>query len=613
LAKKLVVALVEGNENGLLAVVSVLLRPCWLVFWKIAFDTVVNVGGLEEAVDCYRTMMRENRIGGECYRDVWELNWLTWIGRDNLEHDLVMRLDDLQKRLGKEKQFCFEVLSDVSARHNQNIDGDGVRMHSMSLEEVMLELNQAEWWSDKTWVLMLLLVRLAKLVDECEGEDWEVIANCLNRTVSVLKSDCLRRDRDEMQKRVLFHSLIPDMVNVLTRGFMTWKIPFYLNGRLRNVLDGLGELAGELDGGSVDLSSELRLGEMTWRSCESWVIEGYICLAIWAHVMLTRDGTASPQRACGVNVIPGVQARLEYAVSRLNTRDISLIVTFGIWLPWLIYTDPDWVKARLDLLFPLDEDRRGHLEAALMSFLYWTEKPTPELYHVLRNVYGFAVKLISDPPQLKWREGSIAEKLAEHVAKLYVSGVIDLAEPLVREFYAYASVEVRCVLLRVVFREASKAKENEDEALIKRAKELWEWRLNVVQRDTRKEIDLSELAAFEEVLIHRVGVFDDGWILENLVKVARLVGPHLKFWYYVVEFLSEVAQRFPENAGILIATLLKNNPLLVSSCDSTHLKSIFKAAYQSSAKELVTETILNLAANGFSEFTDILRGGCYGS
>lgn len=193
----------------------------------------------------------------------------------------------------------------------------------------------------------------------------------------------------------------------------------------------------------------------------------------------------------------------------------SVLSVLGTYMANLWYLDADWIKQRLDLLFPASDTLRA--EAVWDAYLKFNNVHKT-VYEHLKPQYAHAVRALRTKKPKAPRDN---HRLAQHLAIIFWHGWDDVKRrgTLVTEFFKVAPLPVRVGFIQQLGLGLREMKEQDrlkpDDMVWKRLRALWEWRLRVHQPVTEAGRVEDDLGAFLDWLPHVPEAIVD---IENLVS-----------------------------------------------------------------------------------------------
>lgn len=285
--------------------------------------------------------------------------------------------------------------------------------------------------------------------------------------------------------------------------------------------------------------------------------------------------------------------------------DPSLAVrsVYGWGLGILLDADENWVRERIEAIFPKDEGLDAYRKAAWLGYL-WHWRPSRRFFDILREPYEVAIARLPNELDAKALSVDMDESLGSHLLSYYWWGVLDLeADGLLATFYGRADDDLRGHMTRTMADGLRNADPLPDE-VAQRTIDLWTQRVDASEREPDKDHD-SELGSF--VWWFRTGL-DPAWLMEQLLSIAPRVS-EIDNAFVVVERLVEFVDDYPNLALRVLRVLLEKDPWgHVALGHRDDVRSILETAAHSGdePEERARDLVNWLAARGLDEYGDLL-------
>jgi hypothetical protein len=569
------------------------------------------------------------------YRDIWQLNVLSAIGRDYLPAGSRARLDALVETYGEPSHADFPTYSFSWTGPNSPVTEEDLT--GRALDDVKLYLS--EW--------------------EPEGlEPWEASKEGLARTLQAVVS---RRASEFSSATPEFADLNPTYVRALFSGLsdglnrgaqIDWAPVLEAAGTVANKADDGAEFEGGMDedviwrfaqrataslierGSSPDNENaipavllsvalevlaplvshpdptpehEERYGgsnmdplTLSLNTTRPSVVRAVVRVATRARSLIDLDAGEG-------HAEPAIVAALTLLESRLKpTRDFSLATAaaFGESLGRLAGIDRDWTVRHSDALLSDDPFGEVVLSTALAAY-----RPA----RALLDVVASAAQSLLDRAAAGatavsgWRtDRNPVELVGDHLVLLRVQGVIEADHPLLSHFFEVAPVRARSRVLGHLGWLLMKSDEVSAEAL-ERAMSLWDARATSVERGA----SVDELAGFYWWVGARK--FDPEWWLPRLQQASRSSDFDPKGM--LGEVLEETAVRAPAAVAAILEQLLSGRGEPFARYDLVeHAPGIIAAALDSGDPQAVAageRTMDSLGRTGhlrIAELVELRRG-----
>lgn len=223
-------------------------------------------------------------------------------------------------------------------------------------------------------------------------------------------------------------------------------------------------------------------------------------------------------------------------------RDPSLAVRsmYGLYYPQLHLLDRPWARRVAERIFSRTEAERDLHDAAWHTYLL--NPAYDAVFEALRKQYEHAIGLLGSPSSVRSRQlRDPDEHLAGHLIALFLSGNIDIGDPLLVRFFEQASDELCGTAVGYVGQMLKNDKTTKPEVL-ERAVRFWESRLQEAQKSQNMDRIAGEMMSFAWWFTS--GKFDERWALEQL-KAALAVWQDVEVDHMVVEQLAKLTEKFP--------------------------------------------------------------------
>jgi len=229
----------------------------------------------------------------------------------------------------------------------------------------------------------------------------------------------------------------------------------------------------------------------------------------------------------------------------------------------------------------------------------------------MRSYYESAIRKL-DSPRISSRA---KEGLADHLMVAYLWEKEDLSDDsLVRLFFEKATSETREYALWFIGRQLEELpkmniEQQEQELFIKRAMELWKWRLEEADRadsQTRSRF-MDELEKFGIWFVSEH--LDRAWAISQLVKTLELTEGRMEHGYSVIEALRSYVDENYIDVLKVLSLFVKGDRegwIVMSSRDKIKdiLKSIISNHPRHEIKGISNELVNNLTKKGYHEFAE---------
>jgi hypothetical protein len=276
---------------------------------------------------------------------------------------------------------------------------------------------------------------------------------------------------------------------------------------------------------------------------------------------------------------------------------------YGWGLGTLLDADENWVRERIEAIFPKDEGLDAYRKAAWLGYL-WHWRPSRRFFDILREPYEVAIARLPNEFDAKALSVDMDESLGSHLLSYYWWGVLELeAGGLLEKFYARADDDLRAHMTRTM----ADGLRNADplpEEIVQRTIDLWTHRVETLENEQDQNHE-SELSSF--VWWFRTGL-DPAWLMEQLLSIAARVH-EIDNAFVVVERLVEFVDDYPDLVLRVLRVLLEKDPWgHVALGHRGDVRSILEKAVQAgdAPKKRAHDVVNWLAARGLDDYGDLL-------
>ena len=279
---------------------------------------------------------------------------------------------------------------------------------------------------------------------------------------------------------------------------------------------------------------------------------------------------------------------------------------YGRRFSWLLWLDESWVRTNVGRIFPQSEATRNYFNAVWDAYVVcnW---PTKEGFRILEQSYRVAIDQLPLQKPEGQKFSNPDQWLAAHMMLVYGREDIGLEHDVLRDFYQKAPDAVRAEAMAFVGRSLKEQQPTGLSEVVPRFVKLWDWRFATAKQSEHVETYREELAAFGGWFA--CGKFEDGWVMEQLLEVLRLV-KKAEPDHLVMDRFVETAARMPEQTVECLRLKIEGNQdywKFYSWRDES--RKILGTAIQSNnpvAREKAIELVHRLGAIGHFEYRDLL-------
>ncbi len=296
----------------------------------------------------------------------------------------------------------------------------------------------------------------------------------------------------------------------------------------------------------------------------------------------------------GLDAIPEVKNILESHLDTDKETALSIRSVYGQWYPWIVEIDKKWAATSKSKIFPLDEENSAYFDAAWITYITFN-KPYKPCFKILTNEYNHAIGLIGNYSDNNRYLKNPDNALAEHLIFYYTWGLIDLNNEnnLINYFFNKSTSKLRGELIHHIGWVLFKFKENINEQVKKRLKDLWVWFKEQPRIVSEDYDDLQYIGWW--ILSDN---FDPQWCLEQILYAldkCNKIEPEKK----VTERIFDLAERYPLSAIKYLITIsenekynwvLRTNKQIIENLINEHFN---QSEYIDETKSLINKLIQN--------------------
>lgn len=284
----------------------------------------------------------------------------------------------------------------------------------------------------------------------------------------------------------------------------------------------------------------------------------------------------------------------------------SIRAVYGQYFPFLVECDPEWTRANIDAIFPIDAANARLGAAAWASYLVRNQAYRSS-YELLDERYRAALRDLADPmasDNPSRYEIEVRHGLASHVLKLYVTAVVGLEQgSLIDLFFAHVSSNLRAHLIETIGFDLME-EPNPSVNALERLRELWDWRLVTLQQDPNR--DVAEPRGFGWWFAS--GKFDPRWALSQLHAVLS-IGSTIESELAVIEHLAETRSHDLALTVAILARLIDLPEMISQPWRVTHsaepIRNILRDAITHELEPQARQIVSRLIARGHTQFDDL--------
>lgn len=332
--------------------------------------------------------------------------------------------------------------------------------------------------------------------------------------------------------------------------------------------------------------------------------------AIWVRKYWKENDANKDKIKNGLSAIPEVKEVLEGSLNPENEPTETIRAVFGQWLPQLIVIDKEWVKKNLSKLLPENKELK-YLKNAFWETYLKTNRLYTDVYQVLKKQYREAVVTL---PKIEGKKDILNRadmKLAEHIILLFIWEKIRISDEndLLVLFFENASPKLRKYALNYIGRSLESEKKINPE-FIKKAKELWEWRLEILKSKDNEEESSIELASF--YLWINTGRIENEWWIKHLKELLN-IKINIEMPVMVIEKLRDGVKQYSELViDCLELIIMDSEDQLLFAYGKEKIKWLLKDLLvldSDTIKEKAINLVHYIGSLGYFDFRELLEDG----
>lgn len=307
------------------------------------------------------------------------------------------------------------------------------------------------------------------------------------------------------------------------------EIPFKLR---ENVWSVLAELVTDVDPTEEDEKARAEYTDPSTIAINT--VRGVALNTVLSYALWVVRHTTVQNRSWNSFGLEKVRKALENRLASDSSAAVHSV--FGKWFSYLFWLDEAWTRTNVDRIFPQTSSSERLWDAAWEAYLVFGGPIYLDSFDLLRPSYERAqAKLGLERPSEK-RIGDPGERLGGHLMLFFREGVLKKGDSLLLSFFKRAEPKLRYSVLIDAVRQLQKIPEERRGAVVKRLRQLWEWRCTATIDD--KYVEHHELSAFSwwflkddfppewrlaeltRIQQERVKLELDGRVLEKLVELS---------------------------------------------------------------------------------------------
>ena len=331
-------------------------------------------------------------------------------------------------------------------------------------------------------------------------------------------------------------------------------------------------------------------------------LHGMMHYAMWVCRQIQK---AEKGKSPSLNDLPEVREILEFHLDPKNDPTRTTRSVFGQWLPQLIFLDKEWVRQNLDKLFPSAPELRPLKEAALGSYLVYSQ-PYKSVFRLLKDVFRAEVELLADWKADKEDHASPQLRLSEYLMVFYAWGEAD-TDPggIIEAFFRMAPAKLTTKAIDFIGRDLEHD-DTSNPAIVERFKKLWDWRIEIAGGiDKVPKEDLSTFGCW-----FASGKCGEAWAFSHLENVLRRtdIGRSKNF---VFEHMADVFKDYPkESLRCLRLFIDRNQDTWFFGHKEKGVWNILEAGLamdDPAIKDAAEEIVHLLGSKGYLQYRELLK------
>ncbi|MHB8172963.1 MAG: hypothetical protein ACYDFU_00690 [Nitrospirota bacterium] len=383
------------------------------------------------------------------------------------------------------------------------------------------------------------------------------------------------------------------------------EVPFGMRELLWEILLPLTEDADPTpERESKSTSSLMGASSVAINSVRGEAMHAVIKYAFWVDRNMPRVGGGIPS---GFDAIPEVKAVLDKHLNISVDGSLAIRSVYGQYFPWLNQIDPEWTRASVNKIFPLDGAGREYFMAAWLAYVMFN-RAYRSICGLLLDQYKFAIELSSEKKGGRKELSEEDMQLARHLMQFYWMGELD-DEPgraLLDMFWQEASESLSAYAIEFIGDSLRGTAEGVNEKIISKLQELWENRLAV--NTSSGTCNKAQIASFGYWF--GSGKFNIEWALSQLLEAIKVAG-YILDDRHVIKLLAEIADSKPLEAVACLRTIvkMKDSDWGIYGWEKG-ARSILLKALNSDIKgavESAVSLIHEMGSMGFNQFRDLLK------
>ena len=375
------------------------------------------------------------------------------------------------------------------------------------------------------------------------------------------------------------------------------EIPFKLR---ENVWSVLAELVTDVDPTEEDEKARAEYTDPSTIAINT--VRGVALNTVLSYALWVVQHTKRQDRSWNSFGLEKVRKVLENRLASDSSAAVHSV--FGKWFSYLFWLDEAWTRTNVDRIFPQTCSSERLWDAAWEAYLVFGSTIYLDSFDLLRPSYERAqAKLGLERPSEK-RIGNPEERLGGHLMLFFREGVLKKGDPLLLSFFKRAEPKLRYSVMIDAVRQLQKIPEERRGAVVKRLRQLWEWRCTATIDD--KYVEHHELSAFSWWFLK--DDFPPEWRLAELTKIQR-VRVKLELDGRVLDKLVELSVDHLAKVLDCLDAIVRNPNNRHWEIYKDHVKEILRVALDTTDTDVrrkAGDLVNYIGSLGYGSFRDLL-------
>jgi hypothetical protein len=236
--------------------------------------------------------------------------------------------------------------------------------------------------------------------------------------------------------------------------------------------------------------------------------------------------------------IPEVKRVLDKHLDKKYDPSLAVHSVYGQWIPWFVLFSKVWLNDALPLIFPQEPEKKTYRDVAWETYIS-LNAPYDNVFELLSNEYGNAIKDLNKPAEDRSHFGNIKESLAKHIINYFWRDRIKLDEKnnLLKLLCENSDIELRKFIIGYLGR-GLEGNDSIDPKVIDKLKEFVQYRFDEIYATKNTEMFME---FFDFGLWFYSNKIDDNWTIKQLKVILEKIG-ELRFEEKVVKYMVQLAK-----------------------------------------------------------------------